>query len=134
MAISWSGATAQGFRRVAGPPGVLQLKDGAGNWQALTDATTVDITNFSVQLVTTATSPLACPAFCPVPANPSTTACWPTVEVRELQLQITGKSISDPKVVRTIQSRVRIRNDKIVNNDVNAPYSVAAPGPLCPPS
>ncbi len=133
--ISWSGATALGFRWTAGPPGVLQLKDGAGNWQDLTDKTTLDITNFDAQLVTTTTEPpLACPAFCPVPTYPNSTACWPTVRVRELQLQITGRSVADPNVVRSIVSNVRLRNDQICNNNNPAlPPCSNPPGqPLCP--
>ncbi len=124
--ISWSGATALGFRWVAGPPGVLQLEDGAGNWQDLTDKTTLDITNFSAQVVATATAPpLACTAYCQPPLYPAnSTVCWPTLEVRELQMQITGRSVSDPTVVRSIVSNVRLRNDRIVNNNGG--------GALCP--
>ncbi len=120
VAIARQNNTVLGFRRQGSTPGVIQLRDGGGGWQALTDATTLDVTDFNVQLAPVANLPLSCTALC----TDGTQACWPAVEVRELRLQITGRSTTDPNVVRSIQSSVRLRNDRIVNNN--------AGGPLCP--
>jgi type IV pilus assembly protein PilW len=127
VCIAWSGASALGFRRLAGPPGVLQLKDSSGAWQTLTDAATLNISNFNIQLVTLASSQLACPTNCAGGGQ----ACWPTVQVRELQLSITGNAVSDPNVVRQIQTSVRLRNDRICNNRAT-PCDPAPTLPLCP--
>ena len=126
--IAWSGANVLGFRLSGAPVGILQMKDGGGGWQALTDSVTLNVTSLGLQLVAVspsatsapATQAMACPAIC----ADGTTACWPTIVVREIKLTITGQSLSDPNVVRTVVSSVRLRNDQIVNNNGG--------GPLCP--
>lgn len=123
--VNWSTAAAAAasaaFSRAAGPPGVLKLDNGNGSGpQPLTDTSVLDVTAFNVTLNTVSSSQLACAATCPGGGQ----ACWPTVQVRELQFQITGQAVSDAKVVRSIVSSVRLPNDRIVNNN--------AGGPLCP--
>lgn len=112
------------FRR-SGTPGVIQVNQSGGGWQKLSDDATVDITGLQFQVNTLAATPLACPANCPGPG--SATACWPTVEVREVQVQITGQAISDSRVVRSINTSVRLPNDRVVNN------YLPGTGVLCPP-
>jgi type IV pilus assembly protein PilW len=107
-------------------PGVIWTLFVGASPQALTDASTVSITRFDLQLVqlnkvpaapppaATAAQPIqmSCPALC----ADGTQSCWPTLQPMELIISITGNSISDPNVVRTVQSAVRIRNDQICNN------------------
>ncbi|MDE2371738.1 MAG: prepilin-type N-terminal cleavage/methylation domain-containing protein [Burkholderiales bacterium] len=129
-----------GFRRrvdVNTGLGVLQQNNSAdpklgnmgGGWQDLTDISTVNITQFSVTFDTAAGTPapinLTCPNLCP---GTNDGACWPTLQMRQVTIQITGSSVSDPSVQRQVQSTVRLRNDRIVNN-------MPAPNPaglLCP--
>lgn len=102
-----------------------------GSWQDLTDGNTVEITNFSI--ATTRAFPRAlsangdalqipCPSLC---AN-GTTSCWPTVQVRELVVSISGRSRSDSAVTRTLEVSVRLRNDRVLlSSDV--PVGEACP-------
>jgi type IV pilus assembly protein PilW len=120
--VAWSGANVQGFRITGAPVGVLQMKDGLGGWQDLTDKATLNVTALTLSMVAIAPPPvpaaapamqaMACPALC----ADGTTACWPTVQPREIQMTITGQSISDASVVRSVVSNVRLRNDQILNN------------------
>lgn len=75
----------------------------------LTDADVLRISAFDVALVPTATLPLPCPRLC----ADGTQGCWPTLEVVDAVVTITGESVSDPSVQRTISSRVRLRNDAV---------------------
>ncbi len=111
------------FRLLAGPPGVVQMQRGAGGWQALTDPATLDVTGLNIQAQPIAAIQMGCTALCTGGGQ----ACWPTIEVRELQVQINGRAVSDAAVLRSIRSSVRLRNDRIVNNNVANP-----PGLLCP--
>ncbi|MDE2565894.1 MAG: prepilin-type N-terminal cleavage/methylation domain-containing protein [Burkholderiales bacterium] len=126
VTIALSGSTVTGYYLNPGPPGVLMQKFGPNPSQALTDGTTMSITGFNLQLAPlTAVQPvqMSCPALCP----DGTQTCWPTVQPQELLITITGQAVSDPSVVRTLQSAVRLRNDQIVNHN-----GTGLAGPLCP--
>lgn len=92
--------------------GVLQTLLG-GAWQDLTDARAVRITAFNVTPVSQVRQPpfdkVPCPSECPGGG----TACWPTVTVRELVVDLTGQSVADPAVQRTLSTTVRLRNDLV---------------------
>ena len=140
VTISLSGSAVTGFRLNAGPPGVILQKFGASPAQELTDKTTVSIEAFCVGppplpagLATPPPNPavtLSCPARCP----DGTQNCWPTMQPQELMITITGRSLSDPSVVRTIQSTVRVRNDQICTHlTTSPPLCDAVPAsPPCP--
>lgn len=98
--------------------GVLRRRIGAGTPQPMTDDKTLQITAFSVATVpgSVTTTALACPNLCP----DGTQACWPTVDVRDLAITIQGRAVSDASVVRSIQSRVRVRNDGVTFNAAGA--------------
>ncbi|MDE2158696.1 MAG: prepilin-type N-terminal cleavage/methylation domain-containing protein, partial [Burkholderiales bacterium] len=104
--------TAVGFRlhTDAAGHGVLQQQYSAAGWQDLTDVSTVSITGFSVNFDPVAGTPttiqLSCPNLCPVTNDRS---CWPTVQLRQVTIQIIGTSITDPSVQRQMQSTVRLR-------------------------
>ena len=91
--------------------GALEMQLGAGNWQALTDSGTVTVTAFSATLSTEDVDLSgACAAACPA----SGTNCPPHLSVRSLALQITGRAVADPQVVRSVRSSARLRSDLIV--------------------
>lgn len=92
----------------------LRTKLAGGVVQDLTDPKTMNITSFDISPlpVTASPAPLACPKECPGGG----TACWPTLGVRGYKVSITGQSYADPKVVRTLVTEVRIRND-VLNLD-----------------
>jgi len=94
--------------------GTLRLKLGDAGWQAITDADVVKVSRFSVS-VHTRTVPLAdyCTAPCPPAAG---SACPPVQEVREAQLALEGHAVQDPRVQRSLQATVRLRNDRITGH------------------
>lgn len=93
----------------------LQSDLGTGGWQDLTDASTLEITAFTVQSdpveVTSGPVPdkLPCPRLCP----DTTTNCWPELVVRDVRITIVGRAVSDAAVQHTVTRSVRLRNDQI---------------------
>lgn len=77
--------------------------------QDVTDRNTLEVTDFEVTRETPHVEQLACPSLCP----DGTQACWPTMSVSDLTISITGRSTLDPNFVRTVTSRVRLRNDGV---------------------
>lgn len=92
-----------GFRLVND---AIQMRTG-GQWQALTDNTTLKVTDFRVTLNSQDVR-LACFNPCPGPVD-----CRPTQSVREIKVEITGTAMHDPSVVRSANSNTRLRNDVI---------------------
>lgn len=94
-----------------------------GGWQDLTDRNVLVISALSVSQHLGPTAPirLMCPKLCPPPApgappDPDGTGCWPLLSVRDVSVSITGYPASDPSMVRTVTSRVRLRNDVVTFN------------------
>ena len=87
--------------------GVIQMLIG-GAWQALTDGTTLRVTNFQVRL-TSRNVALACFNECPGGG----TACLPTQTVRDITVRIEGAAVHDPSVRRGAESTARLRNDVV---------------------
>lgn len=89
--------------------GVIELLLGAGNWQALTDAGTLVVTEFVVQPRIDSVSLLEhCERPCPPGAS-----CEAQAEVRRLAIRITARAADDPTLVRRIDTFVRVRNDAV---------------------
>jgi type IV pilus assembly protein PilW len=99
-------ATDESGFRLANSGAIEMLTGGA--WQALTDATTLKVTNFQVTL-NNQSVPLSCFNPCP----PGAPACPPTQSVREITVLINGAAVHDPSVQRSARSTVRLRNDVI---------------------
>jgi type IV pilus assembly protein PilW len=91
--------------------GALELQLGAGNWQALTDATLLTITEFSV---TPILEEISLANFCTNPCPAGSSACPPRQQVRSLALVVGGRALSDARLTRSVRSQVRLRNDSIV--------------------
>ncbi len=90
--------------------GVIELQLGAGNWQALTDAGTLTVTEFSV---TPFTQDISLQGFCATDCPAGSSTCPPRQQVRSLALVISGRAAVDARVTRSIRSDVRLRNDPI---------------------
>lgn len=91
--------------------GAIELQLGAGNWQALTDATTLTITQFSV---TPTVEEISLAGFCATPCPAGSSTCPPRQQVRSLAVVIAGRATSDARLTRSVRSQVRLRNDPIV--------------------
>lgn len=91
--------------------GAIQQRIGV-SVQDLTDRTTLQVTAFTVTLQNVAAEQLACPRLC----ADGTQTCWPTIALTDATVVITGQAVSDPTVVRTVTSRVRLRNDGVQFN------------------
>lgn len=89
--------------------------------QDLTDGSTLKVTVFQVALAATPLQQIACPRLC-MPGY--TQDCWPTVNVVDATVTITGEAVSDPRVTRTVVSRVRLRNEGVNFN--------ISPSQVCP--
>jgi type II secretory pathway component PulJ len=103
-----------------GPYG-FRLRDGAvesqvqaGTWQKLTDRATLEVTNFTVTVLSEPAIVVACAKLCTDPANPQ--GCWPRVRVRSYQIDATGRAETDHAVVRSIRSVVRLKNDELTTD------------------
>lgn len=83
-------------------------------WQDLTDANTMRVTRFQVTPAFEPAQVIPCPRACS--ADPTDTACWPTVVVRAYDIEIDAASRSDPGVQRSLATRVRLANDMIDSN------------------
>ena len=90
---------------------VLKTLLGAGGWQELTDGNTLRITALSITPHDGPSTRLPCPKACPLPGGGE--GCWPTLTVRELDVDISGEAASDPSVKRSLRTVVRLRNDLV---------------------
>ncbi|MFZ2653135.1 MAG: hypothetical protein WA210_23880 [Burkholderiaceae bacterium] len=90
--------------------GVIEMQLGSGNWQALTDANTVVIAEFSVA-PTIQEIDLA--SQCSTPCAAGDANCPPRQQIRSLAVSITARSSADATVQRSLKSNVRLRNDAI---------------------
>lgn len=96
-----------GFRRTT--DGVVQSKLSTSGWQELTDPNVLKVTTLNITPTHSALLQLPCPRLCP----DGTTACWPQVMVRDLEVEMVAEARSDANVQRTLKSRVRVRNDVV---------------------
>lgn len=92
----------------------IDLLLGEGNWQALTDPGTVLVTRF--QLTPhhdEVPASLPCERACPDPAPPGE-VCPPRLQLRQYTLSLAGRSALDPRVERSLETTVRVRNDALI--------------------
>ena len=91
--------------------GAIEMQLGAGNWQALTDAGTLTVTEFSV---TPAVQEIDLQAFCATPCPTGSSVCPPHQQVRSLALAISGRLVGDVRATRSVRATVRLRNDPVI--------------------
>lgn len=90
--------------------GVIELQLGAGNWQALTDAGSMNVTEFEVRPSVREVPLLAhCPRPCPAGVN-----CNPRLQWRSLAVRITARATADPAVQRRLQTQLQLRNPAVL--------------------
>jgi type IV pilus assembly protein PilW len=89
----------------------IELQLGSSNWQALTDAALLAITTFTI---TPTLQEIDLGALCSQPCPAASATCPPRQQVRSLAVQISGHSLADAAVVRSVQALVRVRYDAIV--------------------
>lgn len=80
-----------------------------GGWQELTDNNVMKVTAFTITPQIGGAVRLPCPRLC----ADGTDACWPQVTVRRYDVSMTAQARTDPNVVRSISSSVRLRNDYV---------------------
>lgn len=88
--------------------GALEAQLGERNWQALTDASTLVVTSFRIQ---PRVQSVALESACACVALASCAA--PQVQVRSVDIEITGRAASDASVLHTVRSTVRLRGDHV---------------------
>lgn len=88
----------------------IEIQLGNGNWQALTDATVLAVTEFSI---TPQQAELSLAAACPTPCPPDT---CPRQHLRSLALQISAHALADAGITRSVQAQVRVRNDALAGS------------------
>jgi type II secretory pathway pseudopilin PulG len=91
-----------------------------GGLQDLTDRTSLKVTAFTITAKNFDSAVLACSNLC----AGGGTACWPTVGMRSYLISVTAQARTDPTVVRSISSEVRLRNDVVRFNDAANPTKV----------
>lgn len=85
--------------------GVLEMLIGA-NWNQISDPATINITALTI---TDNTQSVDISAACP---NGCVSGSCPEVRVRNFDVAITGGSVRNPEIVRTLRTSVRIRNER----------------------
>lgn len=95
---------------------VLQMKIAQGNWQPVTDPSTVNITSFSVTaavpaLVNDLSSYCGCLSrlTCTL-ATIAATGTPPRLTIPTFNIAVTGQSVADSTIQRTLNETVRVRN------------------------
>lgn len=113
-----------GFQRaVTNGVGVVQMKVGTGNWQTLTDPQSMDVTGFTVTPTETDVDVrTACAVPCCSDADVTAGTCatrniaagafCPTIRVRQYAVALTANAVGNARVIRTLQTVVRSRNDE----------------------
>lgn len=105
-----------GFRlATTGGIGRIEMQVSNGSWQPVTDPTAMNVTGLVITpVVTDVAVGGACAKVCPPPVG-ATYTCPnpPVITVRQYDIQLTGAAISDAAVVRTLQTRARVRNDRL---------------------
>ena len=93
--------------------GAIEMQLGARNWQALPDPETLVVTGFAVE---PRLDEIALATFCERPCAAAGATCPPRQQVRSFAITVRARSAADARVVRTLQSAVRVRNDVVVGS------------------
>jgi type IV pilus assembly protein PilW len=91
--------------------GVIEMKLGDANWQAMTDANTLRVSSFSV---TPQVQEIVLVDFCSRPCPAGSETCPPRQAVRSLAVQVEANAPHDPLLNRSVQATVRLRNDALI--------------------
>jgi type IV pilus assembly protein PilW len=110
-----------GFRLTGG---ALEFRNGAGDWQPVTDPRVITITALNISEVSPARivdlytycsclTRLTCTAadFTDSTRSPNYVASRPTMTVRQFDIVVAGQAVADASVQRQVRESVRVRND-----------------------
>jgi prepilin peptidase dependent protein B len=96
-----------GFRLLDGK---IQLRTAASTWQDVTDPSAMTVTQLGVTPVSRIIDLLP---RCEVTTCPAgSTTCPPTLTIRQFNLTLQGRAVTDARVVRQIEETIRVRNDQ----------------------
>jgi type IV pilus assembly protein PilW len=109
--------------------GVLEFRNGAGDWQPITDPRIVTITALTISEVSPARivelfsycsclTKLTCNAaqFQDSTLSPNYVSSRPRMTVRQFDVVLAGQSTADASVQREVRETVRVRNDRFTGN------------------
>ena len=100
--------------------GAIKTRLLSAGWQELTDPRVMRVTSFTITRDPDTEIQLPCAKLCP---GTNDAACWPKLNLRNLSVAITASAAAVPGIDRSIQTRVRLRNDFL---------RFSAPGLVCP--
>lgn len=90
--------------------GAVQMRIGGSGWQTMTDAGTLEVTQLRIA---PAHETVTLDGLCLNPCPADSATCPPQLTMRSLAISITGRAPDDATVVRSLRSRVRLRNDTV---------------------
>jgi type IV pilus assembly protein PilW len=88
--------------------GVLEMQIGSSGWQSLTEPKQMLVQTFEIRPAITEW-PLPCADAC----RAGSIDCPPRLRIQGLEVTLSARSASDARVVRTLTSHSRIRNDAV---------------------
>lgn len=83
--------------------GAIEVRLGSASWQALTEPTSVVVTDLVV-------TPRSLAAHVETPCGHPA-----SVRIRSLAIRLAGRSASDPSITRTVRTTVRLRHDVVAS-------------------
>lgn len=90
--------------------GVIEMRIGDGNWQAMTDGNTLRVASFSI---TPQAQDIVLDGFCAKPCATPSNTCPPRQQLRSFALRIEAQAATNTEVSRNVQATVRLRNDAL---------------------
>lgn len=84
-----------------------------GNWITLTDPNATKVTTLTFCFAPS--SDPDCPSAPPAASQVTITGGTVKVIVKDVRITLTGESVRDASIVRTLSESVRVRNDEVVN-------------------
>lgn len=90
--------------------GVIEMQLGQGNWQALTDAGSLQVTSLRI---TPQLREVVLDGACREACAPGSTQCPPRQQLRSLALQISARATTDTALTRSTTLQVQLRNDAL---------------------
>ncbi len=90
--------------------GALEMRVGAGGWQAMTDVTSMRVTRLDIAPTE---ERLSLEGSCQVPCPADSPSCPPQLHVRSVSVTVTGRGVAEAGTERTVRTRVRLRNDEV---------------------
>ncbi|MDO9315562.1 MAG: hypothetical protein Q7T97_13565, partial [Burkholderiaceae bacterium] len=93
--------------------GALEMQLGAGRWQAMTDAGSMQVTRLDI---TPTDQVVDLGGSCQVPCPAHSATCPPRLHVRSVTVTVSARSATDTTTERTTRTGVRLRNDEITGS------------------